>query len=214
MGATPETSTGTAINRSRAVPSAAGRVVQFFTVQTIEVNALQSLLQDVYPNLGGARITPDPLTNSLIISGSGREVAQVVRALRELDQPRFAGTQVLRVEPSFWGTDQLAASLEQTLTTEGYIVSRQALAGRALVILSFPSANQILIFARDPETLERARYWSRPWISPPPSGTRPRPSSIRSRTPTPPLWASWRWGRARPWPRPRRPSACQAPARL
>lgn len=159
VGATPETSTGADINRSRAAPTAAGRVVQFFSVQTIEVNALQSLLQDVYPNLRGARITPDPLTNSLIISGSGREVAQVVRALRELDQPRFAGTQVLRVEPSFWGTDQLAASLEQTLTTEGYIVSRQALAGRALVILSFPAANQILIFARDPETLERARYW-------------------------------------------------------
>jgi len=159
VGATPETSTGADINRSRAVPTAAGRVVQFFSVQTIEVNALQALLQDVYPNLSGARITPDPLTNSLIISGSGREVAQVVRALRELDQPRFAGTQVLRVEPSFWATDQLAASLEQTLTTEGYIVSRQALAGRALVILSFPAANQILIFARDPETLERARYW-------------------------------------------------------
>lgn len=159
VGATPETSTGADINRSRAVPNAAGRVVQFFSVQTIEVNALQSLLQDVYPNLRGARITPDPLTNSLIISGSGREVAQVVRALRELDQPRFAGTQVLRVEPSFWGTEQLAASLEQTLTTEGYIVSRQALAGRALVILAFPAANQLLVFARDPETLERARFW-------------------------------------------------------
>ncbi|MBN9479315.1 MAG: hypothetical protein J0I52_03680 [Bordetella sp.] len=159
IGATPETSTGAEIQRTRAVPSAAGRVVQFFSVQTIEVNALQSLLQDVYPNLRGARLTPDPLTNSLIISGSGREVAQVVRALRELDQPRFAGTQVLRIEPSFWATDQLAASLEQTLTTEGYIVSRQALAGRALVILSFPAANQILVFARDPEVLERARYW-------------------------------------------------------
>lgn len=159
IGATPETSTGADIQRSRAVPSTAGRVVQFFSVQTIEVNALQSLLQDIYPNLRGARITPDPLTNSLIVSGSGREVAQVVRALRELDQPRFAGTEVLRVEPSFWATDQLAASLEQTLTTEGYIVSRQALAGRALVILSFPAANQILIFARDAEVLARARYW-------------------------------------------------------
>lgn len=159
VGATPETSTGSDINRTRIAPTSGGRVVQFFSVQTIEVNALQSLLQDVYPNLRGARITPDPLTNSLIISGSGREVAQVVRALRELDQPRFAGTEVLRVEPSFWATDQLATSLEQTLTTDGYVVSRQALAGRAIVILSFPAANQLLIFARDPEALARARYW-------------------------------------------------------
>ena len=53
----------------------------------------------------------------------------------------------------------MATSLEQTLTTEGYVVSRQALAGRAIVILSFPAANQLLIFARDPEALARARYW-------------------------------------------------------
>lgn len=159
VGATPQGG-GPEINRSRNASPTAGRVVQFFTVQTIEVNALQSLLQDLYPNLSGARITPDPLTNSLIISGSGREVAQVVRALREIDQPRFAGAEVLRIEPSFWATDALATSLEQVLTTEGYIVSRQALAGKGLVILSFPAANQILIFGRDPEMLGRARYWA------------------------------------------------------
>ena len=152
--------TGVEVNRSRTPSSSAGRVVQFYTVQTIEVNALQSLLQDLYPNLSGARVTPDQLHNSLIISGSGREVAQVVRALREIDQPRFAGAEVLRIEPSFWATDALAGALEQVLTTEGYVVSRQAPAGRALVILSFPTANQILIFGRDPEILARARYWA------------------------------------------------------
>src|SRR5690606_10730962 len=103
---------------------------------------------------------PDQLNNSLIISGSGREVAQVVRALREIDQPRFAGAEVLRIEPSFWATDALAGALEQVLTTEGYVVSRQAPAGRALVILSFPTANQILVFGREPEVLARARYWA------------------------------------------------------
>lgn len=160
VGATPQGGTGVEVNRNRTPSSTAGRVVQFYTVQTIEVNALQSLLQDLYPNLSGARITPDQLNNSLIISGSGREVAQVVRALREIDQPRFAGAEVLRIEPSFWATDALAGALEQVLTTEGYVVSRQAPAGRALVILSFPTANQILIFGREPEVLARARYWA------------------------------------------------------
>lgn len=160
VGTAPQGGGGPEINRSRTPTTSAGRVVQFFSVQTIAVDALQGLLRDLYPNLSGARITPDLLTNSLIISGSGREVAQVVRALREIDHPRFAGAQVLRVEPSFWATDALATSLEQVLTTEGYVVSRQAPVGRALVILSFPAANQILIFAHDPEVLARARYWA------------------------------------------------------
>lgn len=160
VGASTHSGTGVEVNRNRTPSATAGRVVQFYTVQTIEVNALQSLLQDLYPNLSGARITPDQLNNSLIISGSGRDVAQVVRALREIDQPRFAGAEVLRIEPSFWATDALAGALEQVLMTEGYVVSRQAPAGRALVILSFPTANQILIFGRDPELMARARYWA------------------------------------------------------
>lgn len=159
VGNAEASSIGAAVTRDRSSPQAGGRVVQFFPVQTIEVNALQALLQDVFPNLGGARITPDPLTNSLLISGPGREVAQLVRVLREIDQPRFAGAEVLRVEPSFWSAENLAASLEQVLVTEGYVVSRQALAGRSIVILSFPTANQILIFAKDPVLLARARYW-------------------------------------------------------
>ena len=52
---------GTTVVRDRATPEYGGRIVQFFPVQTIEVNVLQSLLQDLFPNLGNARITPDPL---------------------------------------------------------------------------------------------------------------------------------------------------------
>lgn len=175
VGANEGGAIGSAIVRDRSNPPSAGRVVQFFNVQTIEVNVLQSLLNDLFPNLGGARVTPDPLTNSLIISGTARDVAQVVRTLREIDQPRFAGADVLRIEPVYWSADALATSLEQTLTTEGYIVSRQALAGRSIVILSFPQANQILVFAKDPELLDRVNYWV---------GTLDRPAALGDKATT------------------------------
>ena len=145
--------------RGRAPTPASGRVVQVFNVQTIEVTAMQTLLTDLFPGAGQVRITPDPLTNTMIISGPGREVAQVVRVLRELDQPRFAGSNVLRVEPAFMAADALAQAVEQALTVEGFVVSRMAASGRSLVILSYPAANQILIFAKDPELAERANYW-------------------------------------------------------
>lgn len=175
VGANEGGAIGSAIVRDRSNPPSAGRVVQFFNVQTIEVNVLQSLLTDLFPNLGGARVTPDPLTNSLIISGTARDVAQLVRTLREIDQPRFAGADVLRIEPVYWSADALATSLEQTLTTEGYIVSRQALAGRSIVILSFPQANQILVFAKDPELLDRVNYWV---------GTLDRPAALGDKATT------------------------------
>ncbi len=147
------------ISRSREVPEGAGRVVQFFAVQTIEVNAIQALLSDLFPNLGGARITPDPLSNNLVISGSSREVAQVVRVLREIDQPRFAGAEVLRVEPVYLSSDSLRQSLETALSTEGYIVSTQAAAPRGVIVLSFSQSNQLLIFTRDPVVRSRVEFW-------------------------------------------------------
>lgn len=150
---------GASVVRDRNTPQTGGRIVQFFPVQTIEVNAIQALLADLFPNLGGARITVDQLSNSLMISGPAREVAQVTRVLREIDQPRFAGSEVLRVEPAFWAADALATSVEQALVAEGFVVSRMAAAGRAIMILSFPAANQILIFTNDETALSRARFW-------------------------------------------------------
>ncbi len=147
------------ITRSRDLPEGAGRVVQFFPVQTIEVNAIQALLSDLFPNLGGARITPDPLSNTLVISGSSREVAQVVRVLREIDQPRFAGAEVLRVEPVYLSSDALRQGLETALSTEGYVVSTQAAAPRGVIVLSFSQSNQLLIFTRDPVVRSRVEFW-------------------------------------------------------
>lgn len=153
-GAAPE------ITRGYAPSGTSGRVVHFYAAQTVEVAALQQLLNDLYPNLRGTRITAEPISNNLIISGSGREVAQVVRALRDIDQPRFSGAEVISLEPAFWGTDAMATALEQVLATEGFLISRQAIIGRSVVILAFPTANQILVFARDPQTMDRVRYWA------------------------------------------------------
>ena len=150
---------GSQIVRGRAVPTANGRVVQVFNVQTVEVNALQALLSQTFGSVAQAQVTPDVASNSLIITGSGRDVAQLVRLLREIDQPRFAGANVLRVEPAFMSADTLAAAVEQALTAEGYAVSRNASAPRSIMILSYPTANQVLIFAKDPELADRANYW-------------------------------------------------------
>lgn len=160
VGNSDTSALGSTVSRNRTTPTSAGRVVQFFPVQTIEVNTLQPLLTDLFPNLSGVRVSPDVGSNSLVLSGSGRDVAQLVRVLRELDQPRFSGSQVLRVEPVYWPADAFAKSLEDVLKTEGFIVSSNPAIARAITILAFAPANQVLIFARDPDALARAEYWA------------------------------------------------------
>lgn len=161
VGVTDDAAGGFSIRRDRSpAQSSAGRVVQIYTVQTIEVNVLQSLLTDLYPNIANARVTLDQASNSLIISGPGRDVAQLVRTVRELDQPRFAGSEVLRLEPVYLAVDAFASALEQALTAEGYIISRSANNARAILMLAFPASNQVLVFAKEPELLERVEYWA------------------------------------------------------
>ncbi len=145
--------------RGRSTPNSGGNVVQVFPVQTIEVTALQALLRDLFPNAGRARITSDAAANALIISGPAREVSAVARTLRQIDQPRFSGSEVLRVEPVYLAADTLAGSLVTALTAEGYVVSRQPTVPRSILILPLEAANQILVFAESPELLDRVQHW-------------------------------------------------------
>lgn len=144
-------------------PSFSRPVVQFFAVSSLDVGALIELLDQVYPNRGSVRFAARPDTNTLLISGSAREVASAAAIVSELDRPRFAGGQIARVQPVYMSVDQLADSLTRTLTTEGYQVSGASAAEgwRAISLLPVASANQLLIFASDPELFARALYWTR-----------------------------------------------------
>lgn len=136
-------------------------VIQFYEVATIEASALSSLLQSI-ARPSGVTIETAPSEragNYLILRGSARDVAAVVNTLRSLDQPRFAGQQVLRVEPIFWQAPAFAQALASALTVEGYDVSSQAGNPRAITILAFQPTNQVFIFTAGPDLAERAAYW-------------------------------------------------------
>ncbi len=148
-----------AVIRGRdTTPSAARTVIQFFEVQTIEVNALEALVQGLLPN-NGVSMTSDVRANAVILRGGAREVAQTASILRELDQPRFAGRQVLRVQPVYFSADGLRTALQEVLSAEGYQVSITSAAPRSIVLLALGEANQLLVFTSEPALLERVSFW-------------------------------------------------------
>jgi|CXWL01.1.fsa_nt_gi general secretion pathway protein D len=149
--------------RSRTLPdtpNGSRPVMQFFSVSTLDVASLVGLLDQAYPNRGAVRFTPQPETNTLLISGSAREVASAAAVVAELDRPHFANGQIARVEPIFLSTDQLADALTRVLATEGYRVSNPV-EGRpgSINLLSVPNTNQMLVFANDAAVFDRALYW-------------------------------------------------------
>ena len=155
-------------------PESMRPVTQFVQVQAIAVDALVSLTQAVLPQARRVQFSTDPAANTVTLSGGARDVGAVQETLRQLDQPRFAGVGVFRVEPTYWSADSLARSLSDSLEGEGFAAGAQAPgAPRSMLVVPFGGANTVLIFARDPAVLERARVWAAKLDQPTAVGDRP-----------------------------------------
>lgn len=145
-----------------ATPEGSRPVLQFFELQSIDVNSLVELLKDAYPNAGKVKFTPRQDLNTLVISGNAREVAAVAEVIDQIDRPRFAGADVARVEPVYWSADRLADAVAQVLNTEGFQAARSgASIQRAVTFMSVPFTNQVLLFSNQKAAFERALYWIR-----------------------------------------------------
>lgn len=144
------------------VPAPSRSVMQFFSVSTLDVEALLPILEQSYPNRGSVRFVAQAETNTLLISGTARDVMAAAEVLRELDQPHFANGQIARIEPIFLSVEQLSDEVSRALIAEGYRIENPLEArGGSLIILPLPNANQVLVFANDERLFERALYWAR-----------------------------------------------------
>lgn len=147
---------------SPETPSPSRPVMQFFSVSTLDVEAIVPVLEQAYPNRGSVRFAAQAETNTLLISGSARDVGAAAAVLRELDQPHFANGQIARIEPIFLSTEQLAEDVSQALRAEGYRISNPLEAqGGSLIMLPLPNSNQVLVFSNDQRLFDRALYWVR-----------------------------------------------------
>jgi general secretion pathway protein D len=155
-------------------PESARPVTQFVQVQAIAIDPLMTLTQAVLPQARRVQSSIDPVANTVTLNGGARDVAAVQETLRQLDQPRFAGVGVFRIEPVYWSAESLARSLSDSLEGEGFAAGAEAPgAPRSMLVAPVGNANAVLVFARDPAVLERARIWAAKLDQPAATGDRP-----------------------------------------
>jgi general secretion pathway protein D len=137
-------------------PEATKPTQQVVALKAVKADAALTLLQDIFPGTADVKFAPDPATNSVVLSGAMRDVVSAAGLLDLLDRPEFAGRLVTRVEPIYLSPDDFANGLEDTLTSEGLGVSRQP-STQTVVVLSFPAANQVLIFVNNQAVLAKVQ---------------------------------------------------------
>lgn len=115
----------------------------------------------------GTRVTvaEDPTRNALLLSGTSDNVAAAVEIMRMLDQPVMRGRSSLRVNPVYWSVAELAATLQQVLTAEGYSIPppnqplQPGVARYPIMLLPVPATNSLLVFAISDEVLRHIETW-------------------------------------------------------
>lgn len=145
--------------RARAhenVPSDLRPVVQFVELTAIDAADMQQILTQAFPDRNVLTINNNRLHNTLTLSGLAPDVNAAMAIVRQMDELRFAGTQVVTLGVRNWKVDDLTESMSQILTLEGYMVGVGAASPRSLTLLPLEFTNQIMIFASTRELADRA----------------------------------------------------------
>jgi general secretion pathway protein D len=139
-----------------SVPTGLRPIVQFLELTAIDAADMQSILEQAFPDRSELTIRTNRLTNSMVLSGLADDVNAAVAIIEEMDELRFAGTQVITLSPRNWDATELANTMSEVLTLEGYMVGVGARAPRAITLLPLDYTNQVMIFASNRQLADYA----------------------------------------------------------
>jgi len=132
-----------------SVPSDLRPIVQFVELTAIDAADMQSILEQAFPERDQLTIRTNRGTNSMVLSGLSDSVDAALTIVEQMDELRFAGTQVITYTPRNWAVEDMARDLQAILSVEGYYVALGSGMPRAITLLPLPYANQLMIFARE-----------------------------------------------------------------
>lgn len=145
--------------RARAhsnVPSDLRPVVQFVELQAIDAADMEQILEQAFPDRDVLTVNSNRNLNTVTLSGLAEDVNAAMSIIQQMDELRFAGTQVVTVSLRNWDALELATSMGQILTLEGYIVGVGVNAPRSLTLLPLGFTNQIMIFSSSRDLADHA----------------------------------------------------------
>lgn len=154
------------LRRGSALPETPERlrpVFQLVDLEAVRNTEVAGWLRTVM----GTRVTvtEDATRNALLLSGTSDAVAAAVDVVRLLDQPVMRGRSSLRVTPVYWSAQELATTLNQVLTAEGYAMPP---AGQPLqsggvrypiILLPVPATNSLFVFSTSNEITRHIQNW-------------------------------------------------------
>ena len=151
-----------AIIRSRAladVPVGLRPVFQYVELLHVRPATIATVIGEAFGQR--VRISQMPAGNAILLMGLPDDVRAVLGTVQLFDQPALANRFAIKIVPSYWTAERLAAKLAEILKAEGYEVSNRIDAAGLIQMISIETINALVIFAPDQTTLTHVRDWAR-----------------------------------------------------
>lgn len=154
------------LRRGSALPETPLRLRPVF--QLVELEAVRNVeVAGWLKTIMGDRVTvtEDVSRNAVLLSGTSDNVAAAIDTIRLLDQPVMRGRASLRITPVYWSAQDLATTLQQVLTAEGYAmapVNQPLQAGGVrypITLVPVPVTNSLLVFSISGEVARHVQAW-------------------------------------------------------
>ena len=144
------------------VPATHRTVFQIVALEVLAPVEMASLLKQLLSGLD-LDIIEKPLLSAVMLKGKLTTVDRAVAMIEVLDQPVLTGRKGLVIEPVFLDVETMAFDLVDILSAQGYVASvrRDAALGATVILLPLGSTNKLVVFAADPEILDRVEEWAR-----------------------------------------------------
>ncbi|MDC8833000.1 type II and III secretion system protein [Alteromonas gilva] len=141
------------------VPAGNRPIFQIYPLKALKTPDVRSVLSQIFGR-NDLDVKEDINRNALLIQGKYEKVQQAVAAINLLDRPSMAGMNSVILQPVISTAKELSDNLLAILKTEGFEVK----AGESTApvrLLPLESTGQVVIFAKEQETLDYIVEWAR-----------------------------------------------------
>ncbi len=135
-------------------------IIQFVEMQAVQANSMLAILMQTFQNKTDTiKITANPQNNYLTLSGLPEDINVALAIIDDLDELKFAGSQVKKYTPQFWAVDEFAKVVEQALKVEGWEVTSSPSLSRTIFLMPVEYSNDLFIFAKTSQAHARVTNW-------------------------------------------------------
>lgn len=139
------------------VPLSHRTVFQIVPLSVVGTSNAKKWLAELLPK-NDVKVLDDPLTSSIILSGTSDSVKQGLSALKILDRPVLRSRYSMVITPLFSSAKEMSSALQEVMKSEGYEVSGKAPFGN-MIVLELGAFNKVAVFASSRKALDRVRFW-------------------------------------------------------